>query len=231
METGISAEQIEAFKKKFLIHARDRLKLRLMVTGAIFGLGLFAYLRPKAQGLDAARAKLAKLTAQATTAGDLRHCVEQERGFSDRVPKAADITDWQNYIVEKLDLSGATLRKLEPRKSVRKARYRFIYVEVECEGMFPQVLDFLDRLERGHRLVRFDRLTLEKRKTTIAFRGVVMGLVRSGGNKPGALPATIVNPASTGDKAAGSPDPEPKPKPVQPAVAEPTHGKEAGTDG
>ena len=176
MEAGLDREQIEALKRVIRRCAEDPPKLRLMVAGLITVVGFFLYCSPQASRLDEARAKLKKVEEKARLAKECRHFVDQGKLFVDRLPKVEDVGDWQDYIMTKVRAAGAKLRKLEPRKSLMRGKYRIVVIEVEAEGMFEDVTEFIDRLERGERIVRLDRISLERRAGSLGFHCVVMGL-------------------------------------------------------
>ena len=178
MEAGIDRDQVQALKAALSKACQDPVKLKLIVCGVIVVLGFMLYCSPQAGRLAEARKKHKKAAERARLAKNARHVVDQGKAFVDRLPKIEDVSDWQEYVMAKVAAAGIKLRKIEPRRGLMKGKYRIIILEVEADGMFPQVVDFMDRLERGERIVRLDRLQLEKRADRTSFRFVLMGLAK-----------------------------------------------------
>ncbi|MDJ0521928.1 MAG: type 4a pilus biogenesis protein PilO [Planctomycetota bacterium] len=178
MEAGIDREQLNALKAKLQKACQDPVKLKLIVSAVIIVFGFFFYCSPQAGRLAEARTKYGKAAEKARLAKESRHVVKQGKTFLDRLPKLEDVSDWQEYVMQRVDEAGAKLRKIEPRRGLMKGKYRIIVLEIEAEGMFEQIVDFVDRLERGERIVRLDRLQLEKRADRMSFRFVLMGLAK-----------------------------------------------------
>lgn len=178
MESGVDKDQLQAIKAGLKKACQDPAKLKLIVSSTIVVLGFVLYCSPQAGRLAEARTKYAKAADKARLAKESRHVVDQGKLFLDRLPKIEDVSDWQDYIMGIIGDAGAKLRKLEPRRGLMKGKYRIIVLEIEAEGMFPQIVDFVDRLERGERIVRLDRLQLEKRADRLSFRFVLMGLAK-----------------------------------------------------
>ena len=181
MDTGISREQIEAIKAKWHAWTHDPVQLRLMVAAAIFLVSMLAYVWPQVTRLQEARLKLEKAEKRKNLATELRHCVDEAESYTGKMPAVEDVTDWQQYVVDKLEGSGVTLRKLEPRKIQVANEFRFVVLEIEAEGMYEPVVDFVDKLERGDRFIRFDRISIEKRIGNVGLSCVMLGAVRPRG--------------------------------------------------
>ena len=178
MSQSSNSDQLQALKKNVQRICLDPGKLKAVVIGVILLFGFVLFCRPQAARLEVARAKLKKAKTRARIAKDVRHVVEQAAKFMDRLPPVDDVGDWQDYIMKKVGAAGAKLRKLEPRRGLMKGKYRITIIEVEAEGMFADIVDLIDRLERGDRIVRLDRLAIEKRSGSVNFRCVLMGLAR-----------------------------------------------------
>ena len=178
MDTGVDRDQIQALKAAIGRACQDPSKLKLIVCGTIVVLGFMLYCSPQAGRLEEARKKHKKAAERARLAKNARHIVDQGKAFVSRLPKIEDVSDWQEYVMDCVAAAGAKLRKIEPRRGLMKGKYRIVILEIEAEGMFAQIVDFMDRLERGERIVRLDRLQLEKRADRTSFRFVLMGLAK-----------------------------------------------------
>ena len=178
MDTGLDGPQIAALRKSLLKAVHDPAQLRLIVSGLIGAIGIFGLCRPEARALDESRTKCALLEATAEDAEELSHLTAQSDGYDARLPKVDDASDWQQYVTKHLEASGIKMRKIEPRKMLQSSKFHVVVMEVTADGMFPNLIDFLDRLERGERIVRFDRIGFEKRAATIGLRFQFFGLVK-----------------------------------------------------
>ena len=178
MDAGLDTPQVRAIRRAAAKALHDPAQLRLIVAGAIGLSALFGLCNPTAERLAAVRAEVEKLEATADEADELRSLVQQSDSYIARVPKTEDIGGWQDYITARIDASGVTMRKIEPRKTLQSGAFRVILIEVTVEGMYPQLVDFLDRVERGERLARLDRVSFEKHTGSIGMRFQVLGLVK-----------------------------------------------------
>jgi len=178
MEAGIDREQLAALKASVRKACEDPGKLKLIVCAGIVLVGVMLYCRPQANRLADAKKRYDRAAERSHLAAECRHVIEQEKGFLGRLPKIEDVSDWQEYIMGIVGDAGIRLRKIEPRRGLMKGRYRIIVLEVEVEGMFPGIVEMVDRLERGKRIVRMDRLQLEKRADRLSFRFTLMGLAK-----------------------------------------------------
>jgi Tfp pilus assembly protein PilO len=178
VETGLDGPQVQAIRRSVGKMLRDPGQLRLTVVGVI-GLGAFFGLcRPESERLAEARALAEKLEATAADAEELRGVVKQGESYLPRVPKGEDTAAWQSYVNTQVEAAGVTLRKVEPRKTLSSGPFRVVVLEVTVDGNYTQLVDFFDRLERGERIVRLDRISFEKRAAAIGLRFQLLGLVK-----------------------------------------------------
>jgi hypothetical protein len=113
----------------------------------------------------------------------------QQASYLPRAGVSADITDWQNYVLERLRCTKATLISLEPHKPLAKGVFTVIEMELVAKGgSYREFADFIDRLEHGERIVRIEKLRMEKQQTSIYVTCLIRGLVKNGA-KPAAKPA------------------------------------------
>ncbi|MCE9638477.1 MAG: type 4a pilus biogenesis protein PilO [Planctomycetes bacterium] len=178
MDTGLDSPQVQAMRKALGKAAHDPGRLRLIVAGLIGAIGIFGLCRPETARLEESRTKCEAIEATAAEAEQLRQLTAQSDTYAARLPKSESPSDWQDYITQHLEASGVTLRKIEPRKTLQSAGFRVVVVEVTVDGMYSDLVDFIDRLERGDRICRLDRLAFEKRASTLGLRFQFFGLVK-----------------------------------------------------
>ncbi len=171
-------KQLEAFKKLLAASCQDPVKFRLLVSVVLFLVGYLLWCGPAADELAEGRKKLERVAKRGKLAAELKHYAEQEAFVLDRIPKSEDLGDWQDYVMSLVGDTGAKLRKLEPRKGMQRGKYRIVIMEVEADGSYESVIQLIDRLEKGERLVRLDRLGVEKKVSAVSFRCILMGLVK-----------------------------------------------------
>jgi Tfp pilus assembly protein PilO len=178
VDTGFDGPQVQALRSSVGKALHDPGRLKLIVAAAIGAIGVLALCRPETQRLEAARARCETLEATAAEAEDLRRLTAQSDTYVARLPKSENPSDWQDYITQHLDAAGVTMRKIEPRKTLQSGAFRVVVMEVTVDGMYAELVDFVDRLERGERICRLDRLTFEKRAATLGLRFQFFGLVK-----------------------------------------------------
>jgi hypothetical protein len=128
---------------------------------------------------------------------------KQRALYESRVAVDSDISDWQNYVLDMLRATTAMLVSLEPRKSVAKGPFSVIEMELVAKGTsYNEFADFVERLERGPRIVRLEKLRMERQQGTIYVTYIIKGLVKPSAKKPAAKPAAPKPPA---DGAADTP--------------------------
>ena len=163
METGISPEKIEAVKRYLANSAGDPIQLRFLLSIVLLGIGLFAVARPMASRLQESRAELEKQKAVQKAAEQLQQMYNQTKEYEVYTPSEVDQVVWGDYLAGRLEESGAKLISLEPKKKILKGNVFSIMIsEVVAMGTYSQLVDFIDLLERGPRLVRIDALQLER---------------------------------------------------------------------
>jgi hypothetical protein len=221
----IDKKQVAAFKRLGKRLGGDPARLRMTLCVVLAGVGIFGVERPL--GLRLARARTAQVEARkrAQMAEEVSFFTRERAGYEARVAVPADISDWQTYVLERLRCTTATLIALEPRKPLSKGVFTVLEMELVAKGhSYREFADFIDRLERGERIVRVEKLRLEKQQDSIYLTCLIRGLVKGKGS---ARPAGS---RLNADTFVGPPLPESLAEPdpaAEPAAAEPA----AGDDG
>ncbi|HEX5011506.1 MAG TPA: hypothetical protein VFY71_14010 [Planctomycetota bacterium] len=174
--------QIEAVKALGRRWAGDPVQLRLVVAVAILALGIGVVQHPLGTRLAAARTAHDEALKQARLADDQRFLATQAAGYEKRVAISSDLVDWQNYVLERFRTTSATLISLEPKATTQKPPFDVLEMELVAKGTnYADFVDFIDRLEHGERLVRIEKLRIERQQTSVYVTLVIKGLVRAGG--------------------------------------------------
>jgi len=207
METGIDKEQIEALKALARRTAADPIQLRFVVSLLLLVVGYLAVASPLADRIAAARSDLKDARKTERLAEDVVHFTSQIDAISPRLTAAEDIIDWQNYVLHKLDEAGVQLHSFEPKKTEGKGAFKVVGMEVLIRGQnYEAMVDFVDRMEHGERIVRVEKVLIERQvnsiQLTVALRGLVKPGLRSASDEEEA-PGDEDGAATGGDEAAG----------------------------
>jgi len=243
--------QLEAVKALGRRWAADPVQLRLVVAVAILAAGIAFVQHPLGARLAAARTAHEDALKQAHLADDQRFLAAQAAGYEKRVDISADLVDWQNYVLEYFRTTSATLISLEPKSTTQKPPFDVLEMELVAKGThFADFVDFFDRLEHGERLVRIEKLRIERQQTSVYVTMIIKGLVRAGGKaatatgktgkaaKP-AVAADAIAPESdasgasdaapaAGDEAASDDQPAAPDDAAAPDASPPEGGEEGG---
>ena len=187
----IDKKQVEGLKRLGRRIGGDPARLRLTVCLVLTGVGIFGVERPL--GLRLAQARTAQAAAKKSSqmAEEVAFFTRQKAAYDPRAAVSSDITDWQNYVLGKLRCTTATLISLEPHKPLAKGVFTVLEMELVAKGSsYREFADFIDRLERGERLVRVEKLRLEKQQTSISLTCLIRGLVKASARPAPAKAAT-----------------------------------------
>jgi len=199
MELGIDKKQIEAIKGLWKKWCSDPVQLRFVMVLTIAAVGYFGVTRPSAAGLAAARARKVSAQKKAAMAEDVLFYNTQIGLYEERSAVSSDISDWQNYVLGNLAHTSVQLISFEPKKTESKGPFKIIEMELIVRGqVYSEFIDFIDRLERGPRLVRLERVRVEKQQNNISLTCTVRGMVK---------PSATKSAGKDDDAAAGEAEP------------------------
>jgi hypothetical protein len=204
MELGIDKKQIEGAKKFFMGLSKDRVMLRFVICLTILVVGYFVVLDPQATGLAEARDSLVGARKQDRRATDLVFYTHQLEAYEPFLFPDAHPLTLQEYVLEKVQASGASVRGMANKKTESKGVFKVSELELTATGTYSQLVDLVDRLERGDKIVRLEKCRLLGTKTQIILDCSVKGLVKSGGGSsqaPGEAQEVDEAAGNTGDEA------------------------------
>ena len=180
MDTGLDSESLQAFKQKLDRLASNAGRLKLIITGILLVGGILGLCRPQIQRIAEARHAIGKIEKKAKTAKDAKYLTRQKAIYEDRVWPRSDAGDWQDYVMGILKETDVELRRLNPRRQVKKGAYKLVELDVVVNGETPALLELLDRLERGERLLRITNFNLERgRDGVLVLSCVAIGLAKA----------------------------------------------------
>jgi hypothetical protein len=206
LEMGMDKKQAEALRRLYRRCTGDPVQFRFVVTAVLLAVIIGTVEMPLAARIVTARQRLADAKEHATTAHEVRGYAEQQAIYEPRVAVSADIMDWQNYVLELLAHTTATLVSLEPKLPEAHGGFQVIDMELVAKGnSYREFVGFVDRLERGERIVRVEKVRLEKQQTSIYLTCIIKGLVKSSAKAAEDAPADGEGepPGDTADDTAG----------------------------
>lgn len=164
---------------------RDPLRLAVSLAAVVLVVGFGGVLKPLQGRIDDSRGMLTEASGIAETVRDIALLVRQEEAYRDRLHVGYDLVEWQDYVLHAIDDADCELGSMESGDVKRMQDFRIIELPLVVRGQYSDLRDFIDRMERGSRLVRFDHLVLEPGPTTgltlrCTLRGMASALDRSG---------------------------------------------------
>jgi Tfp pilus assembly protein PilO len=178
MDLGIDKRKLEALVERGRAIAADPVLLRATLAGVLLTIGVFAVEEPQVARLATARQQQVEAQKRADASDDLRLLEKQMKVYAPRLAASADLVEWGDYILEKLEKSGATLHSMDPKKTTASGAFKVVDFDLTAQGTYEQLADFIDRMERGERIVRFDRIFLQRMRSTVNLECTVRGLVK-----------------------------------------------------
>ena len=178
MHFGVDKQRLAALEERWRGIAADPLLLRACVASVILAVGVFAIEAPQAARLRSARLRQEDIEQRANASDELRDLEKQVKRYGPRAAIGGDPVEWGNYVSEKLERSGAVLRAMDPKKSANAGPFTVVDIDLVAQGTYAELADFVDRLERGERLVRLDRIVLQRMGDTVNLECTIKGLAK-----------------------------------------------------
>jgi len=171
-------DAIDRAKLAALAISADPLALRACTAAVLLAVGLLAIEAPLAARLRSAREHRRDVEERANASDELRELEKQVKRYGSRLATSADPLEWESYVSEKLAKSGAVLRAMEPKKSAGAGPFTIVDIDLVAQGTYAELADFVDRLERGERLVRLDRIFVQRMGDTVNLECTIKGLAK-----------------------------------------------------
>lgn len=170
---------------------------RGLVAGVLFVIGYFLVLGQLEARLVEARDKRDALEDLAAWVDEIRVLEAQTPAFEDRMVSDDDPTDWDKYLMDiiRSTCSEEGFLNFSERDSKSVKDYTLFVRELVVQGSFEELVECMDRIERGPRFVRIDDFSLTEaqgklslRMTVVCFAGETtaqrMARMRGGGPRP-----------------------------------------------
>ncbi len=178
MRDAIDGTKLAALLLRWRAICADPVTLRACTAAVLLAVGLLAIEAPQAARLRSAREHQRDVEERANASDELRDLEKQVKRYGSRLATNADPLDWESYVSEKLAKSGAVLRAMEPKKTASAGPFTVVDIDLVAQGTYAELADFVDRLERGERLVRLDRIFVQRMGDTVNLECTIKGLAK-----------------------------------------------------
>ena len=140
---------------------RDPLRLAVTLAVLFMAVGFAGVLKPLQGRIEGGRTALTETSELAKMLRDISELESQTESYRDRLQVGGDLVDWQDYVLQAMHQADCTLVGMEKGSVKRVQDFRVVELPLVVRGDYARLRDFVDRLERGYRLLRIDHLTLE----------------------------------------------------------------------
>lgn len=160
---------------------------RMTVAAVLLAIGLAGVTMPLGSGLQDRRSELAIAEERAKVAEGLREFLDVCGLAAPRITAQANDVEWGAYLVELLNASGLRLLSQQPPEIKAYGDFKQIRFVLRASGSYEAIVDFVDRIERGPRLMRIEHLSLQLfNGTTLVLEVEALGLAGGGLEVPSA---------------------------------------------
>lgn len=156
----------------------DPEKFRFALAIAILGLGMVAIKMPLSARIQGKKMELIAAEELAERADRVMQLRKAAGLIEDRLNQPSDPSDWQQYLYTIIEETGVSVPQQE--KSDPKTIYDFeqIIIPLHVTGNYSQIWKFIDTVERGERLMRFENINLTLSEGILTLRCELYGIAR-----------------------------------------------------
>ena len=181
METGFDKSQLQAVELWWARTTGDHVRLRFVICLTLFLSSYLFVIDPLSERLAAARTSHREVLKRENMANELVYFADQLAIIEPRLVAVDDEVDWQNYVLAELEAAGVQLASVEPRGVKSQDGFKLVEMEINARSAeYAALVDFVDRIEHGQRLVRIEKLALVRQPDNLLLTCVLKGLVRPG---------------------------------------------------
>lgn len=178
MDVGFDKAKLLHYKALAEEHLGDPVRLRLAVVAALAAVALGGIYLPFSKRIEQVRGQLAAEHDRCDNITGVEKLRKQAESYRSRIGQQSDTNEWVQYILGGLRQLQVKLRDMESKKPRRVGPYRAVTLSLELEGSYSRLKSFLEWLEQSDRLVRVDSVRLEKQRSSLVMKIVVLGLMR-----------------------------------------------------
>ncbi len=158
----------------------DPAQLRMVLTGFMLLVGYLGIYLPFSAQIAEAQRKLRKEQSQGQTARQIEALEEQARLFKDRLPAKTDTNEWVQFMLAGVRQFPLKLVSLDPGPSQPVGPYQALVLQIELEGAFGALNDFLQWMADNERLFRVNAIKVAPSRddpSVLTMQLTVMGLM------------------------------------------------------
>jgi type II secretory pathway component PulM len=175
-----TTERRAGWKTNLLTRLHDPVQLRIGVMLLVLVLGYVAVYMPLTERIAATARRLEREQKVLGFAEGLEQLQKQYRTFADRVPQQTDTKEWVQYVLQGTRQFPVKVTTLDCRDPRSVGPYRVIILQIELEGQFLELNQFLKWLEANGRLLRVDEITICPPRSGIISKTMAMHVIVSG---------------------------------------------------
>lgn len=138
----------------------DPEQFRFALAGAVLVVGMLLVKMPLASRIEGKKMDLAaaeKLADRAERVMQLRSAASL---FEARLNQPSDPSDWQKYLYDVVESSGVSMPRQDKSAAMGIYDFQQVTFPIDVSGTYAQIWTFIDTIERGSRLMRFENLQI-----------------------------------------------------------------------
>lgn len=153
-------EDLKDLGEKLSKLKEDPEQFRFALAGAILVVGMLLVKMPLSSRIEAKKIELAAAEELADRAERVMKLRKSASLFEDRLSQPSQPSDWQKYLYEVVEKSGVAMPRQDKSASVGIYDFQQVTFPIDVSGTYAQIWTFIDTIERGSRLMRFENLQL-----------------------------------------------------------------------
>ena len=88
-------------------------------------------------------------------------------------------------VLERLSNMDVQLASFEPKKTIAQGPFKIVTMDLLVRGLYyPEFIKFLDSLEHGDRVIRIEKIRVERLQRELSMSCTIRGLVKGSAKKP-----------------------------------------------
>lgn len=172
-------KDLQDLREKLRGLRQDPPSFNLAVAAVLLTVGLAGVTMPLGGSLESKRDTLEEVSERAAVAERLGEHLAAWHQVASRIVPAAEAVDWNDYLLAHLRDSGMRVLSQERPEVDELGEFKTITLRLRTGGRYPQIVDFIDRIERGERLMRVDRLSINVGEQELEVDLEIVGLAGS----------------------------------------------------
>lgn len=164
MTPSDTGERRVDLKARLLERMNDPLQLRIVVIGVVLLVGYSGVYMPLDAQIASTKQQLVREQKLADLAASLEQLQTQCHSFGKRLTQQADSKEWMQYMHEGVRRFPLKLAKLDCLPSKKVGPYPVVVLNLELEGSYFDLDQFLRWLESNPRLLRADEIDISLAK-------------------------------------------------------------------